>query len=173
MTLKKDKIKKSIDNEWVKFRRSKIHSTGGFAAKDIPKGTKIIEYIGKKITKKQADKIADKEMARHKRDKNNGAVYIFELNKKYDIDGNVSWNPARLINHSCSPNAETEIKKERIWIIATKKIKKGEEITYDYGYDIDDWDNHPCKCGSKNCVGYIVSQDQWKKLRKRLQNPKN
>ena len=57
--MKKLKSSKTLKNEWISFKKSKIHSTGGFAVKDISKGTKIIEYIGKKITKKQADEIAD------------------------------------------------------------------------------------------------------------------
>jgi len=135
--MKKLKSSKTLKNEWISFKKSKIHSTGGFAVKDISKGTKIIEYIGKKITKKQADEIADKELRRHRKNKFKGAVYIFELDKKYDIDGNVSWNPARLINHSCNPNAEADVKKGKIWIKSIKKIKKGCEITYDYGYDLE------------------------------------
>ncbi|PIN96683.1 SET domain-containing protein-lysine N-methyltransferase [Candidatus Pacearchaeota archaeon CG10_big_fil_rev_8_21_14_0_10_31_9] len=160
--------KKTEENEWIKFKTSKIHSTGGFAIKDIPKKTKIIEYVGKKVTKKEAEKIADREMAKHKRDKNKGAVYLFELNKTNDIDGNVPWNHARFINHSCSPNAEFDIKGGKVWIVAIKNIKKGEEITYDYGYDLENWHEHPCKCGSENCIGYIVARDEWHKLSKRL-----
>ncbi len=171
MKSKKTTTKKQVKNEWISFKRSKIHSTGGFAAKNIPKGTRIIEYVGNLITKKEAEKIADREIARHKRNSKNGAVYLFDLNKKYDIDGNVPWNPAKNINHSCNPNAEFDIKKERVWIVAIKNIKKGEEITYDYGYDIENWQDHPCKCGSKNCVGYIVSSDDWDKLGKKLKKP--
>lgn len=167
------KIKQTKKNEWISFKKSKIHSTGGFAVKDIPKGTRIIEYIGKKITKKQADEIADKELAKHQENKNNGAVYIFELDKKYDIDGNVLWNSARLINHSCSPNAEADVKKDHIWIKAIKKIKKGEEITYDYGYDLDEWQDHPCECKSDNCIGFIVSKEHWPKLIKKLDSYAN
>jgi hypothetical protein len=102
-----------------------------------------------------------------------GGVYIFELNKRYDIDGNVPWNTARLINHSCDPNCETDIIKGKIWIIAAEDIKKGEELTYDYAFAFDeDYDEHTCKCGAKKCIGYIVSQDDWAKLRRRLKKAK-
>ena len=97
-----------------------------------------------------------------------GSVYIFELNKKYDIDGSPLYNKARYINHSCDPNCEVDIIKNEIWISSIKKIKKGEELSYDYGYpfDKDDYSDHICKCGSIKCVGYIVSQDDWPKYKK-------
>ena len=93
-------------------------------------------------------------------------VYIFELNKKYDINGNVKWNTARFINHSCNPNAEASNDDGHIWIEALRDIKKGDEITYNYGYDLESFEEHPCKCGSANCVGYIVDKDLWPKLEK-------
>tara|TARA_Y100000310_G_C20687571_1_gene820071 strand:+ start:2477 stop:2980 length:504 start_codon:yes stop_codon:yes gene_type:complete len=157
---------KPTTSEFAVVKNSKIHGTGVFAKKPIPKETKIIEYTGKKITKKQADKIADEQMERGEdKEIDEGHVYIFEVNKKHDLDGNVSWNTARFINHSCDPNCETEQDEDdTIWIKSIKPIKKGEELTYNYGYDIDNWEDHPCKCGKENCVGFIVREDQWKKL---------
>ena len=155
-------------SEYIELKKSKIHLNGVFAKKDIPKGTKIIQYGGEKITKKEAEKRADIQYKVGEKSKNEGHVYIFELNKKYDLDGNVPWNLPRLINHSCNPNCETEQEDNDIWIISTKKIKKGEEITYNYGYNIDSFTDHPCGCGSKNCVGYIVAEKDWPKLKKIL-----
>jgi SET domain-containing protein len=84
----------------------------------------------------------------------------------------VSWNLAKYINHSCDPNCETDIIRGKIWINAIKDIKKGEELTYDYGYDMDCYEDHPCRCDSKNCVGYIVRSNlRWRVLRK-IQNKK-
>ncbi len=162
--------RKPAESEYIEVKSSKIHSKGVFAAKDIPKGEEVIEYIGEKITKKESEKRADKQFKKGE-DKGNGEghVYIFELNKRYDIDGNFSWNPARLINHSCDPNSEAQIEdKKRVWIIATRKIKKGEEITYNYGYDIENFKEHPCRCGSKNCIGYIMDKKKWPKLKRLL-----
>ena len=95
-------------------------------------------------------------------------MYIFELNKRYDIDGSPKYNKARYINHSCNPNCEVEIKNGRIWIVSIKKIKKGVELSYDYGYEFDeeDYSDHICKCGSKKCIGYVISSDDWSKFRK-------
>lgn len=154
-------------NKYVVVKKSNVHNKGVFAKVDIPKGTKIIEYIGRKITKKESDILADKVLDASKKNPEKGAVYIFELNDKYDIDGNVSWNPARFINHSCNPNCETtNYAGKHIWIEALRNIKKSEELSYNYGYSLDDYKEHPCKCGSKNCIGYILAEKYWKKIKK-------
>lgn len=156
-------------SQWIEVRESKIHNKGIFAAKDIPKDTKIIEYVGKKITKKEADEVYERDLELCKSNPDNeGGVYLFELDKGHDLDGNVPWNTARLINHSCDTNCETQVTNKKIWIVASKNISKGIELSYDYGFDLDDWENHPCKCGSKNCIGYIIKQESWIKLRKKI-----
>ena len=157
---------------WVK-KKSSLHGSGLFASANIKKNEQIIEYIGDKITKKEGDKRANKQINKAKKNKKNGMVYIFELNKKYDIDGGVLRNYARFINHSCDPNCEVEITDNQIWISSIKKIKKDDELTYNYGYPFDsDFDDHVCKCGSKKCVGYILSYDDWSKLKKALSKKK-
>ncbi len=157
----------------VYVKKSRVHGNGVFAKKDIKKGSKIIEYVGRKISKAESDKIYEEQYKKHKDNPDeNGAVYIFELDDKYDIDGNVDWNIAKYINHSCDPNAEAEIIDGHIWIVAIKDIKKDEEITYNYGYDLEDFEDHPCKCGAKNCVGYIVAEEHWDKLKKILAKKK-
>lgn len=151
-----------------KLKKSKIHASGVFATEGISKGTKIIQYIGEKISKKEGDNRSAKRIKRYLHSKKTGSVYIFELNKKYDIDGSPSYNKARYINHSCNPNCEVDISKGEIWIKSIKRIKKSQELTYDYGYefDKDDYKDHVCKCGSKNCIGYIISSDDWGKYKK-------
>lgn len=151
-----------------KVKKSKIHGTGIVALQDIKKNTKIIQYIGEKINKKEGDRRSAERIKKYLNKKNEGSVYVFELNNKFDIDGSPLYNKARYINHSCDPNCEVDIIENQIWIISIKKIKKGEELNYDYGYpfDIDDYKDHICKCGSKKCIGYIISQDDWSKYRK-------
>ena len=79
------------------------------------------------------------------------------MDSKYDIDGSFEYNKARYINHSCNPNCEVDIVEGKIWISSIKKILKGQELSYDYGYefDKDDYKDHICKCGEKKCIGYI------------------
>tara|TARA_B100000446_G_C10324787_1_gene260010 strand:- start:37 stop:522 length:486 start_codon:yes stop_codon:yes gene_type:complete len=150
---------------WFK-KNSKVHGNGLFARTDIKKGTQIIEYIGDKVTKKEGDKRADRQIRKAKKNINNGIVFVFELNKRYDIDGDVLENHAKLINHSCGPNCEVEIVNNHIWILAIKNIKKNQELNYNYGYSYDtDYIDHICKCGSSKRVGYILDEDEWPKLK--------
>ncbi|MCK5580970.1 MAG: SET domain-containing protein-lysine N-methyltransferase [Candidatus Omnitrophica bacterium] len=157
---------------YVVVRDSRIHSTGVFAKKFIPEGTRIIEYVGERITKAESDRRADIPLNRHKKDAAHGAVYIFQLNKRYDVDGAVSYNTARFLNHSCDPDCETDIIRGHIWIIALRDIEKGEELTYSYGYDFEDYQEHKCCCGSKRCVGYILAEEHWPKLKRALARKK-
>jgi len=165
---------KRTTSKFIAVKHSGIHNKGIFAKVDIPKGTEIIEYVGDRITKAESDRRGDLVLSKYKGDMmTKGGVYIFELNKRYDIDGHVARNTAQYINHSCDPNSESDVIKGHIWIIALRDIKKGEELSYDYGYAFDDdYIEHPCWCGSKNCVGYIVSQDDWSKLKRRLRSAK-
>ena len=152
---------------WYK-KTSKVHGNGLFALQNIAKGSKIIEYIGDKVTKKEGDRRADKQIKQYKKNKSNGMVYIFELNKRFDIDGSVANNNARLINHSCNPNCEVEIINNAIWISSLKNIRKNTELSYNYGYSYDtDYVDHVCKCGARRCIGYILDEDHWQKLKKK------
>ena len=139
-----------------KVKKSNIDKRGLYASKDIKPGTKIIDYIGKLITKKEAQKNTKFD--------NSKDIYLFNINEKYDLDGDFKWNTARLINHSCNPNCEVEGEGLKLWISSLREIKKGEELTYDYGFGYDeDYKQFPCKCGSMNCVGYIVRQgSRWR-----------
>ena len=139
-----------------KVKKSNIDKRGLCASKNIKSGTKIIEYIGKLISKKETET--------NPKFDNEKDIYLFNLNSKYDLDGDYSWNTARLINHSCNPNCEVEGKGLKLWITTIKDIKKGEELSYDYGFGYDvDYKQFPCKCGSQNCVGYIVREgSRWR-----------
>ena len=155
---------------WFK-KKSRVHGSGLFASQNIKKGSPIIEYVGDKVTKREGDRRADKQINKAKKYNKNGMVYIFELNKRYDIDGDVPYNHARLINHSCNPNCEVVIDNNRLWISAIKNINKNNELSYNYGYSYDtDYGEHICKCGSSRCVGYILDEDHWPKLKKKKKN---
>jgi len=153
-----------------KIKKSNIDNKGRglYAAKKIKAGTKIINYRGKIITNKEVD-----ESDKYKNDK---PIYLFTLNKRYTLDGDFPWNTAGLVNHSCDPNSEYDGKGFKIWITATKDIEKGEEITCDYGFSFDkDYKQFPCKCGAKNCCGWIVrAESRWRINKKfSMANKKN
>lgn len=154
-------------SEFCEVRDSAIHGRGVYATRDIAAETSIIEYVGELIDKKDSEKRANAQHARSL-ESGDAAVYIFTLTKKWDIDGNVPWNTARLINHSCEPNCEAWIIGRRIFIHALRDIQSGEELTFDYGFDIDCYEDHPCLCGRPACIGHIVSRAQWDELRARL-----
>lgn len=142
---------------WIEVRASGVHGKGLFATRRIPKGTRIIEYGGRKVPKALGTRITERQWR-------NGHVTVFTLNGKWDIDGSPEWNIARLANHSCSPNAEAEIENHRrIWIVAMRTITKGQEITYDYGFDFTEPPAR-CGCGARGCLGYLVGQHDLRKL---------
>ena len=146
-----------------KIKKSKIDNKGKglYASKNIKEGSKIINYIGKIITNKQVDE-SDKY-------DNGKPIYLFTLNKKYTMDGDFSWNIAGLINHSCDPNSQYDGIGLKIWITAIKDIKKGEEITCDYGFGFDkNYKQFPCKCRAKNCCGYIVREESRWRINKKF-----
>jgi uncharacterized protein len=137
-----------LESEHLVFKPSPIHGTGGFAKSDLVRGMLVIEYVGRTISKSESV-----ERCRL------GNEYIFRQDEENDLDGNVAWNLARFLNHSCAPNCEAELIDGKIWIVALRDIKAGEEITFDYGYDLEDYRQHPCRCGAPECVGYIVSAE--------------
>jgi len=158
-------------SDYCEVRGSVIHGRGVYATEPIPKETKIIEYVGELVDKTESDKRAHAQHAKSLKT-GDAAVYIFTLSKKWDIDGDVPWNTARLINHSCEPNCEAWIEGRKIFIHALRDIAEGEELTFDYGFDIECYEDHPCRCGSKSCIGYIVSREQWPQLKQKLADAK-
>lgn len=104
------------------------------------------------------------QMKRHEADPNEGATYLFLLPDGSAIDGNVPANVARYINHSCEPNCEIEFEENRVHIVAIKDIEEGCEVTYNYGFDLENYLEYPCRCGSDRCVGYICDEDDWQRL---------
>ena len=143
-----------------KIKKSKIDKKGLYASQNIEKGTKIIEYKGKIISVKKSE--VDPKFDNRK------AIYLFNINNRYDLDGDFKFNIARLINHSCNPNCEVFGEGLKIWVYAMKDIKKGEELSYDYGFSFDEnFREFPCNCRSKNCVGFIVREGSRWRIKKR------
>ncbi len=150
-----------LGNEFLEVRQSAIHGTGGYARKDIPTGTMIIEYVGEYISKEESTRRCEADNE-----------YIFTIDDDRDLDGKQPWNPARFINHSCTPNCEAEWDEGRIFIKALRDIKQGEELSFNYGYDMEDVLDHVCQCRTANCVGYIVAEEHWDEVRRLTALPK-
>lgn len=135
---------------------SPIAGMGLFAKQNIPAETVIVEYDGPRIPKAMGKTLLE-----------NGNTYIYDLDRKYDIDGSVLYNLGRYVNHSCDPNAMSFIKEEKMFIKSLRLIKKNEEITYDYEYAYSRHEQEPCNCGAPNCVGYIVHRKYHHRFLKR------
>ena len=132
-TKKKRKSKFDIGAYDLRVKRSKT-GLGLFAFEPIKKGACVIEYTGKVLTQKEEE--------------DSNSLYLFEVTKKKTIDGAVRTNTARYINHSCRPNAEIEIYKGRVYVMAKRNIKEGEELNYDYDKEYFNAYIKPkgCKC---------------------------
>lgn len=141
----------------IKVRHSKIHGNGVFATRKIAAGARIIEYQGKRITEKQAEKRfgLDPDNPHH--------TFFFSLDSGKLIDGGDGGNEARWINHSCAPNCEAQEEKGRVFIHALRDIARGEELNYDYGLVIDEKMNktlrkaYECRCGNPECRGTMLA----------------
>ena len=140
----------------IEVRDSGIQGRGVYAVAHIPKGTWIIEYTGERITHEEADRRYDDDaMDRHH-------TFLFTVDEKICIDAVKDGNDARFINHSCEPNCEAILSGKKIWIAAMRDIELGEELSYDYGYHLEDETmdealrKYPCHCGAKNCRGTIL-----------------
>jgi len=143
-------------SKYVYIKSSRIHATGLYAKCAITEDTPIIEYIGDRVTPKQADnRVSD-----------SGCIYLFELNQRYLIDSDVEQNRAKYINHACEPNCYIDVIKNQIWVYALRDIKKGEELSYDYGFDRMGWHERPCHCHSQSCFGFIVAKSHRASIQK-------
>jgi SET domain-containing protein len=118
-------------------RRSKVHGFGVFAAETINKNRRIIDYAGELVGNVESE-------AREERYLAEGCIWVFRVNGRVSRDAAVGGNIARFINHSCTPNCWIEVNGTTIWIRASRTIRKGEEITYDYATDGEQ--TIPCRC---------------------------
>jgi len=118
--------------------KSSVQGYGVFAAQPIKKNTRIIDYAGELIRN------GEECEAREERYLKDGCIWVFRVNRAWSRDANVGGNIARFINHSCRPNCWFEIVGKTIWIRASRDIKRGEELTYDYS--IIGERTIPCRC---------------------------
>lgn len=140
------------------IRESSIHGNGAFATQRIPKGTRLIEYTGERLTPEEAS-------ARYPDEP--GALqhtFLFAIDDDIVIDAAVNGNDARWINHSCNPNCDAIVELGRIWIESIRIIEPGEELSYDYALVLDEPHTaaakrrFPCSCGSTKCRGTLLAK---------------
>lgn len=138
-------------------KKSAIHGRGVFAATTIAKGTRIIEYVGERISHAEGALryTGDPDPKR--------IILLFSVNRKVVIDAAVGGNDARFINHSCAPNCEAVDEGGHIFIEAIRRIAPGEELTYDYHLSLGarrtkkDEIAYRCRCGSRTCRGTMIA----------------
>ena len=148
-------------------RRSRIHGRGVYAARRIRSGTRIIEYIGDRISHEEAD--ARYEM----KGDDDGHTFLFVVDDDLCIDAGIGGNAARFINHKCDANCETIIEGRRVFIEAIRTIQPGEELGYDYQLTWETTDDpeelklYACRCGAPNCRGTMLDREAVDVRRKR------
>ena len=156
-----------VTSPLVEVRNSPVHGRGVFAVAHIPKGTRILEYLGERLSHEAADKRYEDH------DENDNHTFLFIVDKHTVIDAGVGGNDARFINHQCAGNCESVIQHRRVFIDATRDIAPGEELGYDYeiGREKDDPPNvdeiYACRCGSPQCRGTMLWPPKQKAARRR------
>lgn len=136
-----------------------MHGVGAFATRQIPRGTRLIEYAGARITPDEADeRYPDVGGVHHH-------TQLFAIDDDIVIDASVDGNDARFINHSCDPNCDAVVDEDdRIWIETIRDVAPGEELAYDYAFVLTERHTpaakrrYPCSCGAKTCRGTILAR---------------
>ncbi|MCW5605543.1 MAG: SET domain-containing protein-lysine N-methyltransferase [Burkholderiales bacterium] len=139
-------------------RKSSIHGRGVFALADIPRGSRLIEYTGERISHDEADERYGEihEDSSH--------TMLFTVDDETVIDATHRGNSARWFNHSCRPNCEANEEDGRIFIDTVRPVRAGDELTYDYNLTLEEPHTlavkraHPCHCGVKDCRGTLLGK---------------
>jgi hypothetical protein len=137
-------------------RASRLHGSGAFAVAPISARTKIVEYVGERLSDQQVEERYGAERL------DNPHTFLFWVRDDLYVDAAVGGNDARFINHSCDPNCEVEIEDDRIFIYSIRDIDPGEELTYDYSLDVEEKPTpelckvFACRCGAPSCRGTML-----------------
>ena len=147
---------RQADPPLIEVRASPLHGLGVFATRRISKGTRVIEYLGERVSHAEADRRYEDK------DANDAHTFLFIVDARIVIDAGVDGNAARFVNHACDPNCESVIEERRVFIEAVRAIEPGEELTYDYQIQRE-MDDPPdvdaifaCRCGSAQCRGSML-----------------
>lgn len=148
------RVEPTIDPRFSRFPlrvgRSRIHRFGVFALKTIPRGRKVIEYTGERLSQRQARDC----QTRARRRGGPRIDTLFRLNRYWSVDGAVGGSGAELINHCCDPNLKTRRIRGHLLYFSRRRIRPGEELTVDYRFPAKA-ERAICRCGSPNCRGTI------------------
>lgn len=125
---------------YTETKLSQIHGLGLFAKRDIKKGTVVVAWGGRVITKKEISSLP-KEISDHYALELHPGFYLAET-KLSDLDS------SDFVNHSCNPNC---LIIKRFIMKAKKNIKKGEELTADFSSQRCSGKKLICRCGAQNC----------------------
>jgi uncharacterized protein len=140
----------------IEVRASPLHGFGVFALRRIPRGTRVIEYLGERISHEEADRRYEHKSA------GDNHTFLFIADETTVIDAGVGGNEARFVNHACDPNCESVIERARVFIDAVRAIAPGEELTYDYQIQREAGDPPDidavfgCRCGAPRCRGTMM-----------------
>ncbi|HVH83798.1 MAG TPA: SET domain-containing protein-lysine N-methyltransferase [Steroidobacteraceae bacterium] len=140
----------------IEVRASPLHGLGVFALRRIPRGSRVIEYLGERISHEEADRRYEHKSA------DDNHTFLFIADDTTVIDAGVDGNEARFVNHACDPNCESVIEHARVFLDAIRTIAPGEELTYDYQIQREA-DDPPdidvvfaCRCGKARCRGTMM-----------------
>lgn len=165
-----------IWQDLIEVRNSDISGKGVFAKVRIPRGIRVMQYIGYALTEEQGEASFDDAISR------GVCFYEMYLLRGWYIEGSPEWNPAGRVNHSCSPNLEIRYVRKpwdyqtregfrktlprQVWMVALRDIEQGEEFLCDYGVGFDPSYTFklPCRCGSPSCRGFIVAEEDYESL---------
>jgi len=162
-----------VDAPMFEVRRSGIHGRGVYSTRRIPKGTRVVEYLGDRITHQQADARYDDK------GQDDGHTFLFVVSSRVVIDAGVGGNDARFINHCCDPNCDTVIENERVFIESLRDVEPGEELGYEYGLtwettdDPEELGNYACRCGAASCRGTMLAEQPLDKQKARRRKGRN
>ena len=140
----------------IEVRVSPLHGLGVFALRRIAKGTRVIEYLGERVSHAEADRRYESKS------EDDNHTFLFIADDTTVIDAGVDGNEARFVNHACEPNCESVIENARVFIDALRTIEPGEELTYDYQIQREAGDPpdidaiFACRCGRPRCRGTMM-----------------
>jgi len=148
--------KRSAAAPLIEVRSSALHGLGVFARQRIARGTRVLEYVGERISHEEADRRYEHKSG------DDSHTFLFIADDTTVIDAGVDGNEARFVNHACDPNCESVIEHARVFIDAIRGIAPGEELTYDYQIQREPGDPpdidavFACRCGRQRCRGTMM-----------------